>query len=331
MRLDQKRIAECGAVILMALKVPGSKLDKYSDDTFVTDIRTIALEFIENTLFDIHNLQLNDPNKVGAISKRLNQRDPLTGCTMLDYCLVAGFPELGMHLASMGARYSTNPRVFKRNVQRNLNTTKLDILSELLDTYDQIAVGMQHHIKNSPTKKSILVRARNYLRKDGLFPSILLLAGVACIIASPFAGGLGTILLLSIGIPSIITAISTFQATYNARRNRRQVASQAKLYFEEKEICKFKTMCQELRVQLRLPSREQILSARALYMPPKEPKSEHDNSLIFMLKRPTTRIFKFAPSARTVPETANTSNHCNEAALDVAAPAKKRRRSVTVG
>lgn len=222
------------------LSDPFIDLSVYKDKEYCKNLRKISHEHIHSILFQIHIDQLNAESKgvIFELNKIINTKHKVTGCTMLDYCLIAGLDDLAMRLASLGCTNSTDTKIFTQNLQNHYTNDRPNHVEQIIKTLNKIEITKESHQKLEPTKpKTRWDKTKEYIRNNK-YSIMLLIFGTTCIALSPLTAGASTILLLSLGIPSIFAAIASHQSSTSAQQSFDQVATQSRVYFEAKEIRK---------------------------------------------------------------------------------------------
>ncbi len=205
--------------IAQALTSHNVNLMNYQDPEFKLAVRRVAIAAILSILRTI-----KDQQRV-AVAGRLafplveaiNTVHPETSLNMLDYCLVAGFDQLGMRLIRLGA-VSSHADLLQRNISntfgdqsdtqeiiRDINTIVKDCI-EIKRNYDQIVATTNHLMPQ-------LIAFGSKMRA-AYSPVTLLLLGVGCVALAPIlhpmahGAGIGAAALVSAGLlPGIVSGI----------------------------------------------------------------------------------------------------------------------------
>lgn len=212
-------------------------LNLYKNPPFCSALRKRALEDIESILFHIHNSQLKHSaaGRTFCLRDAISMRHHATQFTILDYCIIAGLDDIALRVASLGCETKVN----LNQLQEKLSECFVEDEPEIID-------NIHHTLRNTYTAQinnegsfnqplSIFEQFKQYLDTHK-YPALLLLAGISCMAASPFSGGLSTILLLSLGIPSAMASFPAFQAASAAKKSREQLAEQARTQTESNEL-----------------------------------------------------------------------------------------------
>lgn len=235
-----------------ALSDPYLDLSVYKDNEFCDTLRQLALNHIYDLLFKMHIAQLHDEaaNRIFKIESVINSRHTDTGCTLLDYALLAGLDELALRFASIGTEHSRNIDAFKMNIYSDFKHQRPEIVDNILSSVTQIELGQESYKNAMKAPEPFYRQCINYVKAGRKFSLLLLIGGLCCIAASPISGGLSTVLLLTVGIPAVIASVTSFQYAHLTEQARAQVTDQSRVYFEAKEIRNLMKLSRETRLNL---------------------------------------------------------------------------------
>lgn len=200
-------------------------LGKYEDSKFRRELQLYALMRIKCLLFSLLELHVHDTknHKTISLSEAINKQDHL-GCNILDYCILAGIPELAFIVASLGCRLDGKTRYFQHVVYEYLATHKDSAVNAMRQAIVNAAHGADEYKESIEMDKyrklTFFNKVKRFFSKQGVWQhktsGVLLLFGVVCLVAAPFTGSASMLLLISLGLPAIFAAISDFNTTSRA-------------------------------------------------------------------------------------------------------------------
>lgn len=198
-------------------------LDLYRSPKFCRDLKQTSFENMLSILYNlqrkINRMQLGSPNIEFSLVSIMNTPHPYTGLNLLDYVLISGFKDAFQRLISCGVR-SANfdilaAKISSRKQYDNDVPQIITDISEIIADYEYIK---KHQVDlNDASQLNV---------DDNCFPKLWLGVGVLCTILSPLvypiAHGVGSILFLSIGVPSIFSGINSLQNSIESQQQREQ-------------------------------------------------------------------------------------------------------------
>lgn len=250
-------------------RVDIATLAKYEDSKFRRELQLYALMRIKCLLFSLLELHVHDTkgHKTISLSEAINKQDHL-GCNILDYCILAGLPELAFIVASLGCRLDGKTRYFQHVVYEYLATHKDSAVNAMRQAIINAAQGVDEYKEFKEIEKyhnlSFFNKLKRFFSKQGLWEhktsGVLLLFGVGCLIAAPFTGAASMLLLISLGLPAIFAAISDFNTTSRALAKDRIDSEHDRMGKEARMIRMLVNMVldQEFRIADGLPHKRAI-------------------------------------------------------------------------
>ena len=252
-------------------------LSLYKSTVFCEKIELFALEKIKSILLNILASHLPH-ERVGStdpffLSEEINKPDH-DGLTLLDYCSIAGLHDMGRIFAKLGCKNNIDTNAINKNINafytEDLNKPKL--VRNINSAFESIEQGKQEYKDNPLANKSPIDGVanptiwqkfkhivKNFPYNQHKFAILVLLFGLSCIIAAPFTSGLSTILLLSLGFPSMLSGISNLQSAVATLTNYQQVEENSRITHEAKMV---RLMHKEVthEIEVRTSAHKQIVS-----------------------------------------------------------------------
>lgn len=217
-----------------------SNLSVYADSAYSKKLRLAMIEHIQFILYKIKKDQFASEISDSSfnLSERINYRHPETGFTVLDYCLLSGLCEMAVAFAFCGATTKYVDIMHHKIDQYFTGSTGPEIIADIIATIEELELIKRSISQiNSQTANDIgwLKRGTTFIH-DNKTPAFLFTLGLSCTILSPIIHGAGTILLLSIGIPSLLSSVGAYQNSRGGKDNRIFTQSQAQIDHQVKEI-----------------------------------------------------------------------------------------------
>lgn len=237
-----------------ALADQGTDLSVYHDHKFAHELRMVAIDAIVSILLKINSEQLfsKTKDKTFSLLKVINTKHPQTGLSILDYCLVAGFYELAFRLFLAGANSQYIP-IFAVNMAKFLAANEFvsPILEDIQETLNRVnKVERKRSLSRSNSEDRGYLQRIEGLAKDHPYPMLLFTVGAVCSVISPFVHGAGTVMLLSVGIPSLLSSINAMQASKNGKDNKVLSEEHDRIAAEVKEIEALIDMAKKLKSEI---------------------------------------------------------------------------------
>ena len=210
--------------ITRALTKEDVNLSIYNNEDFKTGLRLVAIDSILAILHNIDSRQVHAKSRGEefSLTSAINVAHPITGLSMLDYCLVAGFDQMAIELIRNGA-ISNNLNAFERNIQRTFSNgseqpeilnniyTIINGCMEIKQNYDQFVA------KNNAVMPKIIAAGKRIYQ--GYSTPTLIVLGVGCValapVIHPLAHGASAAALISAGILPGIVSFFTAGSTNN--------------------------------------------------------------------------------------------------------------------
>lgn len=196
-------------------------LDAYRNPKFCYALKVVAFDNMLEILYSLQGkiniIQLGAPYNSLSLSSLINTPHPSTGLNLLDYALISGSKDAFQYLIYCGARsdkfdiLSSKMSYMKQCGDEIISI--IEIMSDLISDYEDIK--KQEENANDLLQLNVIDEQK--------FPKIWLGIGIACTLLSPvvypLAHGAGSVLFLSMGLPSIFSGINSLQnATENQQR-----------------------------------------------------------------------------------------------------------------
>lgn len=243
-------------------------LSLYVNPKFYIEMQLYALERIKFLLLDIlrADLPYDDVKKheTFLLSKGIHTIDH-NELNLLDYCIIAGLDDIGCIFAKLGCRNSINSELFTKRINQGFTKNNLPPMVAAanktlqhikmdIKTHDDIFTDLKHAHgkKHKPTVWQKIKRTiKSFPYKDYKFSILILSFGLCCIIAAPFTGGLSTVLLLTLGFPSILAGINSLQSAIAALNSYQQSEDSSKIAHEIEMLKTIhKDVCDQIKIQL---------------------------------------------------------------------------------
>lgn len=274
--------------------VTGQDLDLsiYKDQDFCKSLRIKSLEAIKYLLFKMHIVQVKaeQEKKEFHLSEVINKQHPDTTFNITDYCLLAGLDELALRFIALGGKPSIDLERFKTSLFTAFPEERSKAADDIANTLEVMNNYNASQTQRENTKFSYLERFKKYFNTKYKYAALLLVTGVVCITASPFAGTVATILLITVGIPAVLASVGVYQAAKNAHENSQLLSTISRVRYEADEI---KDLMQAAKAALETIDRSQQTNNAQLQI--KRSLSDEsiyiNNNVVFMLpdrQRPRT-------------------------------------------
>jgi len=239
-----------------------ANLDLYHDPAFCKEMKLYALDKIKYLLLDILRAHLphehvgsNDPFFLSSSINTVDQE----GLNLTDYCILAGLDDMGCIYAKLGGINSINLNQIQQTLSNNSSSElgNSEMINNIVETKLKVEKAISEY-KNNPLGEKPMIYGSsnptlwqkikhvviNFPYSHHKFSIFILLFGLSCLIAAPFTGGLSTILLLTLGFPSMLAGIGNLQSAVGALNNYQQVEENSRVTHEvemirimHKEVC----------------------------------------------------------------------------------------------
>lgn len=257
--------------IRKALAGDHSQMSDYTNPGFCSELQIVAMDDIMFMLLRSHKelLQTKYNHLPFNLGQSLNQPHPKTQILLLDYCLIAGLDKLALRLAFCGAA-SIGMKHLKTSLSNfdsyaNVPTMVLQLQALISD----IELSQRSRSSNTLTiagndtslidQFSIFVSEHKYFAS--LF-SIGVLGVSGGIIVYPFFHGVASALLLSVGVPSLLSGVSSLQNSTGAQVRRTQSEDRDRISFEAEELRDLITLAEKTQQQIKMQVLRKSLSLR---------------------------------------------------------------------
>ncbi len=241
--------------ITSVLADPKADLMIYLDRKFTNELRLTIIDEIKVILLKINSEQLYSQAKGHEFNLQLaiNAKHPHSGLQLLDYCVIAGFYDLATRLCYNGA-LCKNSDIFINNIANTF--TAGDNHPEIIQDIQSVIEKMSY-IKLSKSnlqlefeEQSSKLQKIKSITQEHPFSALLFSLGAICSLASPFAHGYATVMLVSVGIPALLSSINSMQSSKGGKDNNRQVQKHDRIAYEAKEIRRLLEITNELKQDL---------------------------------------------------------------------------------
>lgn len=242
-------------------------LSLYQDPKFCNEIRLYALEKTKFLLIDILRSRLPgeyNGNHELFLSEGINTVDH-NGLNLLDYCTLAGLNDFGGLFAKLGCTPTIDTVRFAKTINQPYDQNNIPLMISAINKaikhinidlkeYSDKAIN-KHSRKYKKSKKTLWKKIKHVIKnfpyRNHKFAILLLSFGLACIIAAPFTGGLSTILLFTLGFPSILAGLNSLQSAIESLNSNQQSEDSSRIAHEI-EILKIihKDICDQVKIQL---------------------------------------------------------------------------------
>ena len=229
----------------------------YKSSKFARDLRLVSIDGILHILLHIRGLLVR--NKVGQkplyLSDLVNITHPQTKLSILDYCLVAGLDKVALELKRHGAR-CTKEEIFKQKILNYYKDCKSPpyIVQDIQDTIAVIT-------DKSQSSRSLQDEPDNWAKLK--YPAVFLAIGAAGVtggvLAYPLFHGAASVLLFTIGVPSLFSSVHALQSSNNTIDRETQEEARERIAYEAEELQFLINMLINMEIELKKPERMQLL------------------------------------------------------------------------
>lgn len=262
--------------LMEAVANPQADLSGYKHPEFANKIRLNAVNSIVSILTLIKHRRshayayANCPN----LDSELNKIGYFyNGLTAVDYCILAGFDNLAMEFIINGI----NPKDFEKfanNVERCFPSqqTNPQIIQDIKSTIEKIRLNQMSRYSLRAEGPPALVEHR--------FPALLFTIGVTCSALSSLLHNMGSVLLLSIGIPSLLASINSLQSSSTNHDRATLDLTRDRWAYEDRALAKML----EMTISLEAEIKRSILNASIITRDNSEKnlaQSSHKTELLF--------------------------------------------------
>lgn len=191
-------------------------LIEYKDPDFRDGVSRYVIDRLTQMLLATNVLRLHAMISRDQLflTSILNTRDAVTNLNILDLCLMARFSDMAEVIALLGCRNSIPINDFKAELDRLFPEQDDPIKAEFTHTFQGMDSSYNNRARFNMSQRRPGRTKWQFASKVSFGTTILmLLAGVGCLAAIPFTGGIsgavGGVLLASAGIPAVFTAASS--------------------------------------------------------------------------------------------------------------------------
>jgi len=248
--------------IRKALAGDRSQISDYTDPDFCSELQIVAIDAIMFMLLRTNNdlLQSKYNHQPFSLAQSLNRPHPKTQILLLDYCLIASLDKLALRLAFCGA-ISIGMKYFKTNLRShfesyaNVPTIVLQLLALISDIELSQRSKSSSTIPSTLDDASLMGQFATFCNKHKYSAGLLSLGvlGVSgSIVVYPFLHGAASALLLSVGVPSLLSSVSSLQNSTGAQDRQTQSEDRDRIGFEAKELRGLIIIAEETQKEIKM-------------------------------------------------------------------------------